>query len=118
MRKLLKSTRDYPKLKISLRSGAPLSLIRFHQGKKIHTHARQLEDLHRLLKEFSPATLTTTVHAICSVVGGQRTASRLTAPFRVFIMAYFRVAATEWGHLLAGHGIESTDKSAGTQAAE
>ncbi len=50
-----------------------------------------------------------TVHNICSVVDGERTASRLTAALRVFIMAYYRVAATEDGHLHAGHGNEGAE---------
>jgi predicted DNA-binding ribbon-helix-helix protein len=53
-----------------------------------------------------------TVHAICSVVDGQRIASRLTAALRVYIMAYYRAAATEVGHAHAGHGTEAGRKDA------
>jgi predicted DNA-binding ribbon-helix-helix protein len=44
------------------------------------------------------------VHEICSRVEFNRQESTLTAAIRVFILAYFREAATEQGHSLAGHG--------------
>lgn len=44
------------------------------------------------------------VHDICSRVEFSRQESTLTAAIRVFILAYFREAATEQGHSLAGHG--------------
>jgi len=44
------------------------------------------------------------VHDICSRVEFSRQESTLTAAIRVFILAYFRAAATEQGHSLAGHG--------------
>ena len=46
------------------------------------------------------------VHEICSLVNraGRRPESSLTAAIRVFIMAYFRAAATEDGHATAQHG--------------
>lgn len=56
-----------------------------------------------------------TVHAICSVVDGQRITSRLTASLRVFIIAYYRAAATEFGHSHAGHGTEDDSKDANAQ---
>ena len=46
----------------------------------------------------------TSVHEICSRVEFNRQESTLTAAIRVFILAYFREAATEQGHSLAGHG--------------
>ena len=46
-----------------------------------------------------------TVHDICSLVAEHRQASSLTAALRVFIVAYFREAATEEGHVQAGHGV-------------
>lgn len=47
-----------------------------------------------------------TPHAICSMVNREREESSLTAGLRVYIMSYFRAAATEEGHLHAGHGAE------------
>ncbi len=47
-------------------------------------------------------------HEICSAIDACRDASTLTAALRVFVMEYFRVAATEDGHLRAGHGFGAT----------
>lgn len=44
-------------------------------------------------------------HQICSRISERKhPQSSLTAAIRVFIMAYFRAAATEEGHRRAGHG--------------
>lgn len=44
-------------------------------------------------------------HEICSLIDLNKPAEcSLTAAIRVFIMAYFRAAATEEGHARAGHG--------------
>ena len=45
-----------------------------------------------------------TAHAICSAINRERRESSLTAALRDYIMSYFRAAATEDGHLRAGHG--------------
>ena len=45
-----------------------------------------------------------TIHELCSLVQDRRQESTLTAAIRVFILVYFREAATEEGHELAGHG--------------
>lgn len=45
------------------------------------------------------------VGELCTKLDGSRSASALTAAVRVFIMSYFRVAATEAGHAGAGHGL-------------
>ena len=46
-----------------------------------------------------------TLHDICSLVATEKpTGTSLTAAIRVFIMAYFRSAATEDGHSKSGHG--------------
>lgn len=45
-----------------------------------------------------------TLHEICSMIDRNREESALTAAIRVFIMAYFRAAATDEGHARAGHG--------------
>lgn len=45
-----------------------------------------------------------TIHQIATVVAAIRQGSSLTAKLRVFIVGYFRAAATEAGHAHAGHG--------------
>jgi predicted DNA-binding ribbon-helix-helix protein len=46
-----------------------------------------------------------TIHKVCSSIAARKDANTsLTAAIRVFIMAYFRVAATEDGHMRAQHG--------------
>jgi predicted DNA-binding ribbon-helix-helix protein len=46
-----------------------------------------------------------TTHQVCSLINERKHIdSSLTAAIRVFIMAYFRAAATEEGHHRAGHG--------------
>jgi len=44
------------------------------------------------------------LHDLCTLIGRRRHASSLTAAIRVFIVAYFRAAATEDGHASVGHG--------------
>ncbi len=46
-----------------------------------------------------------TVHELCSLIDDRRGLSSLTAATRVFILMYFRAAATDEGHATAGHGI-------------
>lgn len=46
-----------------------------------------------------------TVHDVATIVSVRKSPnSSLTAAIRVFVMAYFRMAATEEGHSVAGHG--------------
>ncbi len=45
-----------------------------------------------------------TMHDVCSMVSHIRSDSTLTASLRVFILRYFREAATAKGHAVAGHG--------------
>lgn len=46
-----------------------------------------------------------TLHQICTSVSLQKQEdTSLTAAIRVFVMRYFRLAATEEGHAKAGHG--------------
>lgn len=46
-----------------------------------------------------------TVHDICTLVSVRKNAATsLTAAIRVFLMLYYRAAATEEGHVRAGHG--------------
>ena len=40
-------------------------------------------------------------------IDGQRLESSLTAAIRVYLLSYFRAAATDEGHRLAGHGAPS-----------
>ncbi|HEY4136754.1 MAG TPA: ribbon-helix-helix domain-containing protein [Alphaproteobacteria bacterium] len=55
------------------------------------------------------------IHQIASVVAAVRQGSSLTAKLRVFIVGYFRAAATEAGHTQAGHG-QSLSGLAGARA--
>ena len=43
-------------------------------------------------------------HELCAMIDERRRASSLTAAIRVFIVNYFRAAATEAGHASIGHG--------------
>ena len=43
-------------------------------------------------------------HELCAMIDERRRASSLTAAIRVFIVNYFRAAATEEGHASIGHG--------------
>jgi predicted DNA-binding ribbon-helix-helix protein len=45
-----------------------------------------------------------TVHEVCSLIDKFRGANSLTAALRVFLVVYYRLAATEVGHATAGHG--------------
>jgi predicted DNA-binding ribbon-helix-helix protein len=45
-----------------------------------------------------------TLNELCERIAGRRSASSLTAAVRVFVMSYFRAAATEEGHARTGHG--------------
>ncbi len=45
------------------------------------------------------------IHMVCSAIQQHKPAdTSLTAAIRVFIMSYFRAAATEEGHVKSGHG--------------
>ena len=45
------------------------------------------------------------MHEVCTAVATRKQENTsLTAAIRVFVMAYFRTAATEEGHSKAGHG--------------
>jgi len=45
-----------------------------------------------------------TINAIATEIGRGRSESSLTAAIRVHVLGYFRAAATEDGHVRAGHG--------------
>jgi predicted DNA-binding ribbon-helix-helix protein len=52
-----------------------------------------------------------TLSALCERIKGRRTAANLTAAVRLYVLRYFRSAATETGHRNAGHGRPSTRSS-------
>ncbi len=45
-----------------------------------------------------------TSHGLCTMIDRRKRASTTTAAVRVFVMGYFRAAATEDGHACMGHG--------------
>ena len=45
-----------------------------------------------------------TVHQLCSLIDERRLGNSRTSAVRAFVVNYFRDAATESGHLVAGHG--------------
>jgi predicted DNA-binding ribbon-helix-helix protein len=53
------------------------------------------------------------LHEMCSLINEQRQESSLTAAIRVFIMLYFRAAATDDGHARAGHGARPNQRPDG-----
>lgn len=44
------------------------------------------------------------VHEICTLIAERHQGNNLTAAMRVFILGYYRAAATDDGHAQAGHG--------------
>lgn len=49
------------------------------------------------------------IHQLCAEVARQKPPeTSLTAAIRVYVMRYFRLAATEDGHTKAGHGLGKT----------
>lgn len=68
------------------------------------TSVRLEPDMWTALKEISRRERAN-MHEVCTTVAQhKRVGSSLTAAIRVFIMAYFRAAATDDGHKQAGHG--------------
>jgi predicted DNA-binding ribbon-helix-helix protein len=47
----------------------------------------------------------TSINDLVGLIDRQRRESKLTAAIRVFVMAYYRAASTDEGHVGAGHGI-------------
>ncbi len=45
-----------------------------------------------------------TLHELCTLIDQYRGVSSLTAALRVFLIVYYRLAASEPGHAEAGHG--------------
>jgi predicted DNA-binding ribbon-helix-helix protein len=58
-----------------------------------------------------------TIHELCSLIHARKSEiTSLTAAIRVFLMLYYRAAATEDGHVRAGHGnFDNMKKRAGVQ---
>ncbi len=46
-----------------------------------------------------------TLHELCTLIDQYRGTSGLTAALRVFLIVYYRLAASEHGHAEAGHGV-------------
>ncbi|MDE2166370.1 MAG: ribbon-helix-helix domain-containing protein [Alphaproteobacteria bacterium] len=46
-----------------------------------------------------------TLNELVTMIARHRNQSTLTAAIRVFLLTYFQAAATDEGHLRAGHGI-------------
>jgi predicted DNA-binding ribbon-helix-helix protein len=44
------------------------------------------------------------LHQICTMLEERRNVSNRTSAIRAFILSYFRIAATDAGHMIAGHG--------------
>lgn len=68
------------------------------------TSVRLEPDMWEALKEICRRERAT-LHEVCTQIAAhRRDKASLTAAIRVFIMAYFRAAATDDGHHRAGHG--------------
>lgn len=78
------------------------------------TSVRLEPDMWKELKNISKRE-TCSVHELCSLISLRKAENTsLTAAIRVFLMLYFRAAATENGHQQAGHGsFESMKQRAG-----
>lgn len=55
------------------------------------------------------------LHQLCERIDNTRSESSLTAGVRVFILGYFRNAATEVGHAGVGHGRLKASESSGAR---
>lgn len=68
------------------------------------TSVRLEPEMWRELKNISKRE-SCTIHDLCSLICLRKNEhTSLTAAIRVFLMLYFRAAATENGHMKAGHG--------------
>jgi predicted DNA-binding ribbon-helix-helix protein len=81
------------------------------------TSVRLEPEMWRELKNIS-ARERCTIHDLCSLISLRKnTRTSLTAAIRVFLMLYFRAAATEEGHTKVGHGdFENMKRRAGMVA--
>ncbi|HPD82848.1 MAG: ribbon-helix-helix domain-containing protein [Alphaproteobacteria bacterium] len=78
------------------------------------TSVRLEPDMWRELRNVSKRE-SCTIHDLCSLIALRKSErTSLTAAIRVFLMLYFRAAATENGHAKAGHGdFENMKRRAG-----
>lgn len=68
------------------------------------TSVRLEPEMWRALKEITEREKAT-MHEICSLIEARKNKrTSLTAAIRVFVMLYYKAAATEQGHAKAGHG--------------
>ena len=81
------------------------------------TSVRLEPEMWRELKNISRRE-SCTIHDLCSLITLRKAENTsLTAAIRVFLMLYFRSAATEDGHMEAGHGcFENMKRRAGVAA--
>ncbi|MEM7618118.1 MAG: ribbon-helix-helix domain-containing protein [Pseudomonadota bacterium] len=81
------------------------------------TSIRLEPEMWRALKQISYRERCS-IHDLCSLIGLRKNSkTSLTAVIRVFLMLYFRSAATEEGHNKAGHGnFENMKRRAGMTA--
>lgn len=71
---------------------------------KRRTSIRLEREMWRALRDIARRE-SCSIHDLCSLVYVRKTPNTsLTAAIRVFLMLYFRAAATEEGHAKAGHG--------------
>ncbi len=68
------------------------------------TSLRMEEEIWDALEEICDREDKTT-HEICSMVEEKRKVANRTSAVRAFILSYFRLAATNSGHIKAGHGV-------------
>lgn len=67
------------------------------------TSLRLEQDVWDALEEIC-ARETLNVHELCTHIEKQRDVSSRTASVRAYVLSYFRAAASDTGHIRAGHG--------------
>ena len=67
------------------------------------TSLRLEQDVWEALEEVC-ARESLSVHELCTQIEVRRTGSSRTAAVRAFVLGYFRAAASDTGHVRAGHG--------------
>lgn len=105
---------EYPKKNIENKSSLVSRNITV-LGKR--TSVRLEPEMWRELKGISERERCT-IHDLCTLISLRKNKqTSLTAAIRVFLMLYFRAAATEQGHIDAGHGnFENMKRRAGMAA--
>ena len=101
-----RTLRRLPGLRTNVADGVPSrssSLISGNVTVAGHRTSIRLEPaMWDALKEIS-ARENQTIHALVTEIAHHRPQSSLTAAIRVFLLSYFKAAATEEGHRRAGH---------------